>query len=116
MRGRCIGPFNVTPTAFGRFPLCFPFAPKHLDPVPFCPNVGMLYVNNSAERPENLCVVELVHPATQTVLGRQVLLPNAQQSQPLAALGLRLAATLPEAKVAVGTRKKINQERKTPAK
>jgi len=62
---------------------------------------------------ENLCVMELVHPATQAVVARQVPLPNAQQSQLLAALGLTLPATLPEAKVTVGTRKKINQERKT---
>src|SRR2546425_1591906 len=61
---------------------------------------------------EKLCVVELVHPQSGKVVARQVPDPTASQSQLLDALKLGLPATVPEAQVTVGTRKKINQVRK----
>lgn len=62
---------------------------------------------------EQLCVIELVHPGSGKVVARQVPEPSARQKQLLDALKLVLPSTVPEAKVTVGTRKKINQVRKT---
>jgi transposase len=62
---------------------------------------------------EKLCVIELVHPQSGKVVARQVPEPNSRQKQLLAALELNLPSTVPEAKVTVGTRKKINQTRMT---
>jgi Transposase DDE domain len=62
---------------------------------------------------ETLCVMELVHPESAEVVARQVPEPSARQKQLLAALKLHLPGTVPEARVTVGTRKKINQMRKT---
>ena len=62
---------------------------------------------------EKLCVLELIHPQSGQVVARQVPEPNARQQQLLAALKLALPATVPAAKVTVGTRKKIHQVRKT---
>lgn len=62
---------------------------------------------------EKLCVMELVHPQSGKVVARQVPQPSALQKQLLDALKLELPATVPEAEVTVGTRKKINQVRKT---
>lgn len=62
---------------------------------------------------EKLCVLELVHPQSGKVVARQVPEPSAPQQQLLDALKLHLPATVPEAKVTVGTRKKINKVRKT---
>ena len=61
---------------------------------------------------EKLCVMELVHPESGKVVARQVPEPSARQKQFLDALKLHLPATVPEAQVTVGTRKKINQVRK----
>lgn len=61
---------------------------------------------------DQLCVMELVHPQSGAVVARQVPEPNARQQQLLEALGLTLPRTVPETKVVVGTRKKIEQERK----
>jgi Transposase DDE domain len=61
----------------------------------------------------NLCVIELIHPQSGNVVARQLPQPNSRQTQLLAALNLVLPKTVPEAKVIVGTRKKINQARKT---
>jgi transposase len=62
---------------------------------------------------EKLCVMELVHPQSGQVVARQVPQPNARQKQLLDALKLELPATVPQATVIVGTRKKINMARKT---
>ncbi len=62
---------------------------------------------------EKLCVMELVHPQSGEVVARQVPEPTALQKQLLEALKLNLPTTMPEAEVTVGTRKKINQVRKT---
>ena len=62
---------------------------------------------------EQLCVMELVHAQSGKVVARQVPQPTALQKQLLEALKLNLPSTVPEAKVTVGTRKKINQVRKT---
>jgi hypothetical protein len=61
---------------------------------------------------ENLCVMELVHPQSGEVIARQVPEPNPRQQQLLAALHLKLPATMPQGRVIVGTRKKINHVRK----
>jgi hypothetical protein len=58
-----------------------------------------------------LPVLELVHPESGKVMARQVPDPSARQKQLLDALKLKLLATVPEAQVIVGTRKKINQVR-----
>lgn len=58
-----------------------------------------------------LCVTELVHPESGTVVARQVPEPNARLKQLLAPLGLTPPTVAPEAKVEVGTRKKIKEER-----
>ncbi len=62
---------------------------------------------------ETLCVMELVHPQSGEVVARQVPQPSARQKQLLEALKLGLPATVPQAEVIVGTRKKINKVRKT---
>jgi hypothetical protein len=62
---------------------------------------------------EQLCVLELVHPHSGHVVSRQVPQPSVTQQQLLAALKLNLPNTVPAATVTVGTRKKINQVRKT---
>ena len=61
---------------------------------------------------ETLCVMELVHPESGEVVARQVPEPSAGQKQLLAALKLGLPASVPQAEVIVGTRKKINKVRK----
>jgi len=72
-----------------------------------------LTVEEGLRELETLCVIELVHGQTQAVVARQVPLPSARQKQLLEALGLTLPRTVAEAKVSVGTRKKINSERKS---
>jgi len=62
---------------------------------------------------EQLCVIELVHPGSGKVVARQVPEPSARQKQLLEALKLVLPSTVPEAHVTVGTRKKIDQVRKS---
>jgi transposase len=61
---------------------------------------------------EKLCVIELIHPQSGKVVARQVPEPSARQKQLLDALKVELPATVPEAEVTVGTRKKIHQVRK----
>jgi len=61
---------------------------------------------------EQLCVQELVHPQSGQVVARRVPDPSPRQAQLLDALKLSLPATVSEARVSVGTRKKINQVRK----
>ena len=61
---------------------------------------------------EQLCVQELVHPQSGEVVARRVPDPSPRQAQLLNALKLSLPPTVPEARVTVGTRKKINQVRK----
>jgi hypothetical protein len=61
---------------------------------------------------ERLCVTELYHPESGEVVARQAPDPSPRQKQLLDALKLATPATVPEAKVIVGTRKKINQVRK----
>ena len=75
-----------------------------------------LTVEEGLQELEKLCVMELVHGSEQEVVARQVPVPNALQKELLDALGLTLPAKLPEAKVVVGTRKKIQNERKGLAK
>lgn len=70
-------------------------------------------VKEGLEKLAHLCVVEVVHPQSGQVVARRVPEPNTQQKQLLDALGIVLPATLPEAQVQVGTRKKINKVRKT---
>ena len=62
---------------------------------------------------EKLCVMELFHPRSGKVVARQVPDPSALQKQLLDGLKLELPATVPEGRVRVGTRKKINEVRKT---
>jgi transposase len=64
---------------------------------------------------ENWCVMELVHSSGK-VVARHVPEPSARQKQLLDALKLTPPSKLPEAKVTVVTRKKINKERKPLAK
>ncbi|MDI9627593.1 MAG: transposase [Acidobacteriota bacterium] len=59
---------------------------------------------------EELCVMELVHSGSGKVVARQVPEPSARQQQLLQALKLVLPATVPEAQVTVGTRKKNKAE------
>ena len=61
---------------------------------------------------ENWSVIELIHPESGKVLARQVPEPSARQKQLLEALQLTAPRTAPAAKVTVGTRKKIQHERK----
>jgi transposase len=65
---------------------------------------------------EKLCVMELIHPQSGKVVARQVPEPSARQKQLLDALKLELPATVPQAEVTVGTRKKIHKVRKSPEK
>lgn len=65
---------------------------------------------------ETLCVIELIHPQSGEVVARQLPEPSARQKQLLDALDLKLPSTVPEAKVRVGTRKKIQHERKSAVK
>ena len=62
---------------------------------------------------EKLSVMELVHAESGKVVARQVPEPTQVQQQLSAALHLNLPPIVPEAKVSVGTRKKINHMRKT---
>ena len=62
---------------------------------------------------EALCVMELVHPQSAEVIARRLPDPSPRQRQLLEALKLTLPTTVPQAKVTVGTRKKINKVRKT---
>jgi hypothetical protein len=61
---------------------------------------------------EQLCVMELVHVPSGKVLARRVPDPGPKQRELLEALKLTPPSTVPEARVRVGTRKKINQVRK----
>ena len=61
---------------------------------------------------EQIGVMELVHPQSGQVVARQVPQPSARQQELLDALKLKLPASVPEATVIVGTRKKINHVRK----
>jgi transposase len=60
-----------------------------------------------------LCVTELVHSPTNKVVARILPRPSMRQLALLDALGLSLPQTPPVARVTVGTRKKIQSERKT---
>ena len=71
-----------------------------------------LTVEEGLRQLETLCVMELVHQPSGEVVARQVPEPSAGQKQLLDALALALPAVAPEAKVVVGTRKKIQSERK----
>lgn len=72
-----------------------------------------LTVEEGLRELEKLCVMELFHPESGKIVARQVPDPNALQKQLLDALKLDLPGTVPEARVRVGTRKKINKVRKT---
>ena len=63
-----------------------------------------------------LCVIELMDGASGAIVARQVPEPSPRQKELLDALGLTMPTTPPEAKVTVGTRKKIQNERKTAIK
>jgi transposase len=65
---------------------------------------------------ETLCVIELLHPESGQVVARQLPEPSARQKQLLDALDLKLPSTAPKATVSVGTRKKIQHERKSAVK
>ena len=71
-----------------------------------------LTVEEGLRELETLCVMELVHQEGGEAVTRQVPQPSARQKQLLDALGLALPTVAPEAKVVVGTRKKIQHERK----
>jgi hypothetical protein len=62
---------------------------------------------------EQLCVMELVHRQSAKVVARRLPDPSFRQQQLLETLKLSLPSTVPEAQVTVGTRKKINNVRKT---
>jgi transposase len=62
---------------------------------------------------EQLSIMELVHSESGKVVARQMPEPNVRQKQLLEALGLTLPSKVPEAKVTVVTRKKIQHMRKT---
>jgi hypothetical protein len=72
-----------------------------------------LTVEEGLRELEKLCVIELVHPQSGKVVARQVPDPDELQKELLDALKLELPGTVPEARVRVGTRKKINEVRKT---
>lgn len=63
-----------------------------------------------------LGVMQLVSADTGEVVARQIPEPTERQKQLLAALGLTMPTEPPEAKVVVGTRKKIQNERKAAIK
>jgi transposase len=62
---------------------------------------------------EQLSIMELVHSESSKVVARQMPEPNVRQKQLLETLGLTLPSKVPEAKVTVVTRKKIQHVRKT---
>jgi transposase len=72
-----------------------------------------LTVEEGLRELEQLCVIELVHPQSGEVVARQVPEPSPRQKELLDALQLVLPKTAPKAGVTVGTRKKINEVRKT---
>jgi transposase len=65
---------------------------------------------------EQISVMELIHPQSGNVVARQVPEPSVRQKQLLEALKLKLPTRVPKTEVIVGTRKKINNARKTLAK
>jgi hypothetical protein len=65
---------------------------------------------------EKLSVMELVDRQSGRVVARELPDPNALQKRLLDALELAPRAALPDARVRVGTRKKIDNERKTVGK
>ncbi|MDH7501849.1 MAG: hypothetical protein QHJ82_03925, partial [Verrucomicrobiota bacterium] len=65
---------------------------------------------------DQLCVIELVHVASGKVVMREVPEPGGLQRQLLEALKLKMPRTVPEARVTVGTRKKIAPARKSRVK
>ena len=73
-------------------------------------------VEEGVEELSKICVIELLEAGTGTVVARQVPEPSARQKQLLDALGLTMPTIPPEAKVTVGTRKKIQTERKAAIK
>jgi transposase len=75
-----------------------------------------LTVEEGLRELEKLCVMELVDSQSGKVISRQLPDPSPLQKQLLDALKLSLPAAVPEAKVNVVTRKKINQARKGLAK
>jgi len=62
---------------------------------------------------EQISVLELIHPQSGKVVARQVPEPSVRQKQLLEALKLKLPTKVPKTEVIVGTRKKINNARKT---
>lgn len=75
-----------------------------------------LTVEEGLRELEKLCVMELVDSSSGKVVARQVPEPSALQRQLLDALKLTVPTSVPEAKVSVVTRKKINKVRKSPVK
>jgi transposase len=75
-----------------------------------------LTVEEGLRELETLCIMEIVHGPTGEVVARQVPQPSARQQELLDALELVLPTTVLEGKVVVGTRKKIQKERKAPVK
>lgn len=71
-----------------------------------------LTVEEGLRELEQLCVQELVHPQSGKVVARHLPDPSSRQKQLLETLKLSPPTTVPEAKVVVGTRKKINKVRK----
>lgn len=65
---------------------------------------------------DQICVIGLVHAARGKVVARQVLEPSGLRRQLLEALKLKLLTTVPEAKVTLGTQKKIALARKSRVK
>jgi transposase len=63
-----------------------------------------------------LCVLELVDAESGVVVARELPAPSGRQKELLDALGLTLPSLPPEPKVIVGTRKKIQHERKAAVK
>ena len=72
-----------------------------------------LTVEEGLRELEQLCLMELVDSRHGKVVARQVPQPSARQQQLLEALKLTVPASVPEAKVSVVTRKKINKARKS---
>ena len=75
-----------------------------------------LTVEEGLRELEKLCVMELVDSRSGQVVARQVPEPSALQQQLLEALKLTVPTSVPEARVSVVTRKKINKARKSPEK
>lgn len=63
-----------------------------------------------------ICVIKVVHAARGKVVARQVLEPSGLRRQLLEALKLKLLTTVPEAKLTLGTQKKIALARKSRVK